>query len=178
MALEILKERRSIRKYEDKSIEKEKVNKLLQAALLSPSSVDSQPWRFIVIEEAEKLQELAKSKTGGSSFLADAALAIVVCADPDISDVWVEDASIAAFSIQLEAQSLGLGSCWIQIRNRRHDEETKSEDYVKEYLNIPEDIRVDSIISLGYPGEKKDSYTEDDADFAKVYQGKFGDKFN
>jgi len=95
----------------------------------------------------------------------------------------VEDASIAAFCIQLEAQSLGLDSCWIQIRNRRHDEETKSEDYsyVKDYLNIPdifEDVRVDSIISLGYPGEKKDSYTEDDADFAKVYQGKFGDKFN
>jgi len=67
----------------------------------------------------------------------------------------VEDASIAAFSIQLEAQSLGLASCWIQIRNRMHDEETKSEDYVKEYLNIPEDIRVDLIISLGYPGEKK-----------------------
>ena len=81
-----------------------------------------------------KLHELTKPKTGESSFLADAALAIVVCADPEVSDVWVEDASIAAFSIQLEAQSLGLASCWIQIRNRMHDEETKSEDYVKEYL--------------------------------------------
>jgi len=178
VVLEILKERRSIRKYQDKPVEKEKIDKLLQAALLSPSSVDSQPWRFIVIEEKEELQELARSKTGGSSFLADAALAIVVCADPDASDVWVEDASIAAFSIQLTAQSLGLGSCWIQIRNRRHDEETKSEDFVRDYLNIPDYIRVDSIISLGYPGEEKDFYTKDDADFAKVYQGKYGEKFN
>ena len=76
------------------------------------------------------LGKLAKSKQHGSEFLKNAPLAIVICADSTKSDVWVEDCSIAAIIIQLTALSLGLGSCWAQIRDRQHDYEITAEGYI------------------------------------------------
>ena len=128
---ELLKSRRSIRQYSDQKIEEEKISQLTAAALMSPASKRSNPWEFIVVEEKEMLKKLSECRNNGSQMLAGAPLAVVVLADTSKSDVWIEDVSIAALIIQLQAQDLGLGSCWVQIYNRRKDDLMSSEDYIR-----------------------------------------------
>lgn len=170
----LIEKRRSIRKYEDRQIEKEKVEALIEAALRAPSSMGTNPWRFVIVTERDMLQRLSLSKEHGSSFLAGAALALVVCADPKESTVWIEDASIAAIFIQLQAEDLGLGSCWIQIRERNHSKEKSSERYVAELLGIPDSVRVEAIVAVGYPAEKKRPHGRESLQYQKTYLGTYG----
>lgn len=151
--IELLRKRRSVRKFEDRPIEPAKVDLLKEAVLRSPSSRNFDPWEFIFIDDKHLLEQLSKSKPHGASFLKNAPLGIVICADEIKSDVWIEDCSIASILAQLTAQSLDLGSCWIQIRKRWYEEGTSGETYIRSILNIPENIRVLSIIAVGYPGE-------------------------
>ena len=155
MLLDLLRERRSIRKFTDQKIEEDKLEILIEAVLRSPSSRSLNPWEFVVVTDHETIAALARSKTHGSSFLAGAPLAIAVCADPAKSDVWVEDASIASLLLHLCAADLGLGSCWIQIRNRQHDDTTDSDTYVKDILDLKPDMAVEAIIAIGYGAEDK-----------------------
>ena len=151
---DVLRHRRSIRKFTTQEVEDEKLVKLLEAAFLSPSSHDKRPWHFIVVKQRETLDKLSESKNGAQG-LHNAQASIVVCANSEISDVWIEDAAIAAHNINMAAVSLGLGSFWVQIRNRMHNEEMSAEDYVRHLLSIPANIKVLSIIGLGYPLKKK-----------------------
>jgi nitroreductase len=159
--IDLLRKRRSIRKFTTDKISSELTQILIEAALRSPSSRGINPWEFIVVDAAELLDKLAKSKQHGSDFLKNAPLAIVVCGDSSKSDVWVEDCSIAAIVIQMTALSLGLGSCWAQIRNRQHDNEKSAETYVQELLGIPQQIKVECILGIGHPAEKKSPVAAD-----------------
>jgi len=161
MLIELLRKRRSIRKFSDQPIEQEKLDTLIEAMLRSPSSRGLNPWRFVVVTDNEKIAGLACSKAHGSSFLKGAPLAVVVCADPEISDVWIEDTSIASLILHLQAEDLGLGSCWVQIRNRPHDEQKSAETYVVELLGLEPDTKVEAIIAIGYKNEKKDGRPAD-----------------
>lgn len=113
MFLDLISNRRSIRKFKDKPIEQEKINRLIEAALRSFSSRGFNPWRFIVIDDPQILETLSSAKAHGSSFLSNAPLGIAVCADTSASDVWIEDTAIASAFIHLAAHDMGLGSCWI-----------------------------------------------------------------
>jgi nitroreductase len=166
--LELLRKRRSIRKYSGVSIDKKSVELLVEALLRSPSSRDIRPWEFIIVDDPELLLKLSKAKEHGSQFLKGAQLAIVVYADSTKSDVWVEDCSIASILVQMAAVSLGLGSCWIQIRKRLFSEKKTSEEYVKEILGLPKHMKVESIISIGYPGETKNPVPKSKLDYSKV----------
>ncbi len=174
--LDLLKKRRSIRKYKDREVEEEKVDSIVKAALLSPSSRGICPWEFIVVRDKALLKELSKCKEHSSNFLKDAPLGIVVLADSEKSDVWIEDASIASIIIQIEAEALGLGSCWIQIRNRMHDKDKTAEEYIRELLSIPNNMCVESIISLGYPDEDKAPHSLDDLHYDKVHSDRYGNR--
>lgn len=177
MFKELIEKRRSIRKYLDKSVEREKIDLLIEAALWSPSSRSFNPWRFIVVTDRDLLQQLAQSKPHGSSFLRKAPLGIVVCGDAEKSDVWVEDCSIASTFIQLAAESMDLGSCWIQIRNRPHDDTKTAEAYIAELLDLPPSLKVESIIALGYPGETKSPHKREELHFEKVFINRHGDNY-
>jgi len=155
MLLDLLRKRRSIRQFTDHKVEQEKLDILLEAMLRSPSSRGLNPWEFVVVTDKDTIAKLAKAKTHGSSFLANAPLAIVVCADPTKSDVWVEDASIASIILHLCSTDLGLGSCWIQIRKRQHDEQKEAAAYVIETLGLKADMVVEAIIVIGYTAEEK-----------------------
>lgn len=174
--LELLKARRSIRKYEKRIIEEDKMQKMMQAALLSPSSRARDPWEFIVVRETEKLIELSNARQTGSAFIKDAAMAVIVIADETVTDVWVEDSSIASIMIQLQAHSLGLGSCWIQIRNRMHDTTKTASVYIKEQFLIPDNYQVESVISIGYPAEIKKRRSEDELSYEKVHYEHYGQR--
>lgn len=154
--IELLRARRSVRRYSDQPVEPEKVSLLKEAVLRSPSSRNIDPWDFIFVDERELLAALARCKPHGADFLEQAALGIVVCGDSRESDTWIEDCSIASILVQMVAQSIGLGSCWIQVRNRMFDEQTTSQRYIQDLLRIPEHIQVQSIIALGYPAEQRD----------------------
>lgn len=154
--IELLRARRSVRQYLDKPIGPEKIEILKEAVLRSPSSRNFDPWEFIFVDERELLKKLALSKRHGSKFLEHAALGIVICGDGEKSDVWIEDCSIASILVQMVAQSMGLGSCWIQIRKRMFDDQTTSENYIRNLLNVPEQIRIESIVAIGYPAETKE----------------------
>ena len=100
MFISLIQKRRSIRKFQRKKVETEKVDMLVEAALRSPSSMGRNPWEFIFVTDQSLLEKLSRAKPHGSAFLKDAPLGIVVCADPETSDVWVEDASIAAIFLR------------------------------------------------------------------------------
>jgi nitroreductase len=173
MFYDLLKTRRSIRKFQDRKVEQEKTDTILRSALLSPSSRARRPWEFIAVTDKELLKKLSASKEFGSQFLAGAPLGIVVIADPEVCDVWVEDASIASIIIQLSAQSLDLSSCWIQVRERFYSGEVKAGDYIKEVLKIPAKYRVECIIAIGYPAEEKRPYGDDELLYDKVHVNQF-----
>lgn len=173
MLLDMLKTRRSIRKFKNKEVEKEKLEIILKSALLSPSSRGIRPWQFITVTDSEILKKLSVSKNYGSQFLAGAPVGIVVLGDTKVSDVWVEDASIASTIIQMTAHDLGLGSCWIQIRERFNSENEKSEDCIRKILNIPENYGVLNVIALGYPDELKQPYDENLLGSDKLHFNKF-----
>jgi nitroreductase len=177
MFLSLIQKRRSIRKFEPRTVESDKVEKLIEAALLAPSSMGSNPWEFVVVTDRSILDKLSKAKPHGATFLQDTPLAIVVCANPEMSGVWVEDASIAGIFIQLAAESLGLGSCWIQLRERMHDNAKTSGAYVSELLQIPEVIQVECIIALGYPGESKPPHRKENLERHKIHAGVYGKPF-
>ena len=166
--LEILRDRRSIRRYKDRQIEEEKIEQLKEAALRAPSSRGINPWRFVFVTDKPMLEKLSSAKESGSSFLKGAALGVVVAAKQGESDVWVEDCSIASIILQLAGCSLDLGSCWIQIRNRRHSSSMSAEDYVKQTLGLPDEFLVECIISFGYPDEVKRPVAAADLERSKI----------
>ena len=174
MFISLIQKRRSIRKFQKKQVEAEKIDTLIEAALRSPSSMGRNPWEFIFVTDPSLLENLSKAKPHGSTFLKNAPLGIVVCADPNKSDIWVEDSSIAATFIQLAAESIGLASCWIQMRERMHDRTKTAQDYVLETLNIPPTLKVECIISVGYPDEEKPPHKKDELQYDKVYLDRYG----
>lgn len=166
MLYELLQSRRSIRKFTHQKVEVGKRDLILKSGLLAPSSRGRKPWHLMVVDNEGLLHDLSQAKKHGSSFLKSAPLAIVVAADPEVCDIWVEDASIMSIILQLAAQDLGLGSCWIQIRERMHDDQTSSESYVKALLKLEDKLHVESIIAIGYPDEDKEAYEERPIDSA------------
>ena len=144
-----IKARRSIRVYKDKGIESDKLDKVLEAARLAPSANNRQEWKFIVVKDKDKRERLAIASSN-QTFVGEAPIVIVACATESLSTMmcgqprYTIDVSIAVSFMILQAQELGLGTCWIGKFN---------EDNIKEILGIPDDIRVVAMTPLGYPGE-------------------------
>lgn len=144
--------RRSIRRYQNKKVEEEKVEKLLEAAAAAPSAGNEQPWHFIVIQEREKLDHLAEIHPY-AKMLKEAPLAIAVCADlskQKHKGFWVQDCAAATENILLEAVSLNLGAVWMGC----YPAEDREKE-VSEYLNVPEGFKTLSLVAVGYSDEKK-----------------------
>lgn len=174
MLIDLLRARRSIRRFTDQPVETEKIEVLLEAALRSPASKGNNPWEFIVITDRAMLTQLSVAKAHGASFLQGAPLAIVVCADSAKSDVWVEDAAIATTLIHLQAADLGLGSCWVQIRLRQREDGTSSQAYLADLLGLPETLMVLSILALGYPVDSKHGHSYTSLCWNQISYGRFG----
>ncbi len=168
MFFSLIEKRRSIRKFKQIPVEGEKVNKLIEAALRPMSGRSRNPWRFIVVNQPDLIEKLASARPSGSTFLKNAPLAIVILADPEKTDVWVEDAAIATTFLHLAATDLGLGSCWIQVRRRDHDETTTAEEYIRSLLNIPANFKVESMLAVGYADEEKAPHPRESLQLEKI----------
>ena len=169
MFLPLIQNRRSIRKYRSKAVDPETINVLVESLLRAPTSMGNNSWDFVVVTDPGLLEKLSRAKPHGASFLKNAPLGIVVCGDPQISDVWIENSSIASTYIHLAAASLGLGSCWIQIRERQHDETLSSEAYIADVLGLPAHLRVLSIIAIGHADESKAPHPGDTLAWDRVF---------
>jgi nitroreductase len=148
---EAVRTRRSIRKYQEKPVETEKLMKILEAARLSPSANNNQPWHFIAVTDKTVRKRLFSAYP--SDWFVDAPVIIVACALPskgwsrqDGEEYWKVDVAIAMQTMVLVAHELGLGTCWVAAFN---------EDKVKEVLGIPREVRVISMTPLGYSAEQK-----------------------
>ncbi len=174
MFLDILKKRRSIRSYTEKAVEQAVIDQLIEAALRSPSGRNLNPWEIIVVTERERLEVLSRAKPHGAGFVKDAPLAFVICADPGVSDVWIEDCSIVSASLHFMASSLGLGSCWVQIRERMHSEGQSAGAFIAGHFDLPDHMQVLSLVSIGYPAEEKPPHSRDSLPFKKVSFNQYG----
>jgi len=153
--LDVLRKRRSIRRFENRAIAAGVLTNLKESVLRAPSSRGLASRQFVFVTDHSVLQELSRAKSAGAAFLADAPLGVVVCGDPEVSDVWTEDCAIAAIILQLTATSLGLGSCWIQIRNRTDGMGRASGDRIRKILGLARGLNVECVVAVGYPAEEK-----------------------
>ena len=166
--LEIMRSRRSVRRYTDEKISDEQLKKIVSGALLAPSGHSKYPCEFIVVKSRELLEKMSHCRKGVAKMLEGAAAAVVVIADKDKSDTFVEDSCVAMMSMQLVATSLGVGNCWIQVRNRDAEDDTPSENYLRGVLNFPENFACQAILSLGYPAKPPRARELDKLNFDKV----------
>lgn len=171
---DLIKNRRSMRKFTGEELTQDEVVALMKAALMSPSSKRTNCWQFVLVDDKELLKDLAHCKEAGSAFLTDAALAVVVVADPLVSDVWVEDASIASLMVQLQAEDLGLGSCWVQVRERFTATGMPSNEFVHGLLDLPLQLQVLSIIAVGHKGMERKPFDEEHLQWEKIHINKYG----
>lgn len=168
--------RRSCRQFTDKPLTEDQVVDLLSAGLMAPSSRGKRSWQFIVVDNQSALQRLSTCRPHGATFLSEAPLAIVVMGDPLTSDIWYEDASIAATYIQLQAEALGLGSCWVQIHERESTiENTSAGEIVHDILNIPLPLQVLCIIAVGHPAKEFSPTNPDSLPWEKVHLNTYQD---
>jgi nitroreductase len=145
--------RTSVRAYQDRPIEDEKVEKMLQAAMAAPTAANKQPWKFIIIKDKNTLKTIA-DHFHTMTMAAHAPMAIVVCGDMSLTldrdgrDYWIEDTSAATENLLLAAHSMGLGAVWCGIYPQM--ERVK---YLSELLKLPEYIVPLNVIPMGYPAE-------------------------
>ena len=165
---EILRNRRSVRKFLDSPIEEEKIKLLVEALVRSPSSRSINPWEFIILDDRVTMEALYRCKKHGAGFLFSAPLAIAILGDTTVSDTCIEDCSIAAITLQYAAETLGLKSCWCQVRLRAHNDEMSAEEYIREKLDIPERYLVEAVIGIGYPADEKEGHPEESLQKEKV----------
>ena len=136
--------RRSHRKFTDEEIDAEDVRLIMRAALMSPTSKGQRAW-----------------------------LAVVVLGDPVQNDCWVEDGAIAAISMQYQAEELGLGSCWVQMRGRGLSDGTTADTVIRGILDIPENLCVLCVVAIGHKADERKPQNEDKLKWENVHIGKY-----
>ena len=168
--IEIMRRRRSIRKYRQEPVPEDKLRRILQAGLLAPTSRGKRPWEFYVVQDPETLEKLSRAKWHGSALIAGCHTAIAVAADSQLSDAWIEDSSIALAYMDLMASSLGIGSCWVQLRMRKDEAGGDAEQNALKILGVQEPYRLVGVLALGLPAEEKEAYELDGLKWEKVHR--------
>ena len=170
---DLVQMRRSHRKFTDEEIDADDVKLILRAGLMSPTSKGQRAWQFVVSDDAADIEKLADAKDLGSQFLKGAKMVVVVLGDPMQNDCWVEDGSIAAISMQYQAEALGLGSCWIQMRGRGLSDGTSADTVIQGVLGIPENLSCLCILAVGHKADERKPQNEDRLKWENVHLSKF-----
>ena len=150
-ALELLKTRRSIRKYKSTPVETEKLEKCLEAARWAPSASNKQPWEFLIVTDAEKRKKLAEFHPYGK-FVTESPVVFIPLTNPNIhSKYHLSDTALATLQFMIEAHSLNIGTCWAGVIG------TAFEPKIKDLLKIPEHLNVLALVAVGYANESRNS---------------------
>ena len=167
--LDIMLHRRSVRKYTAEPIPEEKLEKILQAGLLAPTSKNRKPCEFYVVRDKAVLKQLSEAKKLGAGMLSECDAAIAVFADSKKADTWIEDCSIAMSFMHLMAAEQGVGSCWVQIHLRSSSLGKDAEAGVRTVLSVPEHYRIVGILAFGMPAKESQPHTLEDLDQTKIH---------
>lgn len=151
---QILEKRRSTRKFSERTIEREKLQNIVDKALQAPSSRNSRSTRLWVVEQPELLQHIADMRDYGSAFVKNAPAAILVMGDKNATDLWIDNCAITATILQLAVVDEGLASCWVHVNERpvlrAEPDGKKAEEFLREKMGIPENYGILCAIALGY----------------------------
>jgi nitroreductase len=170
--LEAIQKRRSIRKYQKKEIEQGKLDEILKAAMYSPTAMNKRSWEFIVVKDQKMKNRLSKA-TPWCDFAKDAPVVLIIAAYDDSLSWWIEDCSIAAEAIYLEAQNQGLGTCFCQVIGTKSTSKEDSEKFIRQLIHAPENLRILCMMPLGYPAEKMPAHSEKQFDRKKIHYEKY-----
>ncbi len=141
--IEVLKSRRSVRKYKPVPISKETIEEIIGCARFSPTARNEQPWIFIAVNDKKTLARISKIASPNGEFIKDASWAIAVfCRN---TKYYLEDGSSATVYMLLASWAKGIGSCWIAGDKKPYAEE------IRKILKVPQDYRLVSLVSLGHP---------------------------
>jgi nitroreductase len=162
-----------VRKFTDKEIDADDLKVILRAALMSPTGKSVRGWHFIVVDDKDMLQRFSEGRAMGSQFLAGAKVAVVVLGDQELSDVWTEDASIAAVTMQYQAADLGIGSCWCQVRGRFTKDGEATDSYLRALLGYPANLVAECIVGFGYADVERKPQNEDGLKWENVHIDKY-----
>ena len=166
--LEAIATRRSIRKYEDRPVPPDVVDKVLRAAMAAPSAGDQRSWAFVVIDDRAVLDAIP-SFHPHAKMLLHAPLAILVCGLPAVEKhpgYFVQDCGAATENLLLACHGLGLGACWLGVHTR-----PDREAGARKLLGLPDDVVPFALISIGWPAERKGR--EDRFDLARVHRNRW-----
>lgn len=166
--------RRSIRSFENKKLSSEQLKLIMEAALRAPSARDTHSTQFVVVEDKEVLAKLGCMRGDGSKFLSQVPLAIAVLGSPLETERWIEDASLSAGWMQLQAENLGLSSCWSQVYGLYTGAGQDCGEYVRMVLDIPYQLEVLCILGIGYGKQyDREIRKDEDLNWEKIHIGKF-----
>ena len=170
---DLVQRRRSIRRFTEEELTAEQVQTIVRAGLMAPTSKGTRAWHFIVVDEKDKLERLSQCRPAGADFVKGAPLAIVVAMDSRATDVWAEDGSIAAVTMQYQAADLGLGSCWAQVRLRTWDDGTSAADIVRSIIDAPDWLEPVCLLGIGHPAIERKVQDEDKLKWESVHINSF-----
>lgn len=171
--LDIFTNRRSVRKYAQGPLEDEALDKILKAGLLAPSGHARRPWEFILVRDKQMLERLSGCRSSGANMLKQASAAIVVIADEQKQDIWIEDCSVALGYMHLAASVLNLGSCWVQVRLRAAADGRSCEEFLREALGFPPNFKAEAILALGVPQQRPSPHDLQKLNLSKIHKEKF-----
>ncbi len=166
--IDIMLKRRSVRKYKAEILPADKLDNILKAGLLAPTSRNRMPCELVAVTDKDVLLKLSKAKKAGAGLLAEAAAAVAVFADSEKSDTWIEDSSIALTYMMLSATEQGIGNCWVQYHLREDINGKSAEENAREILSVADKYRIVGVLGLGIPVEYPAAKTADDIDISKV----------
>lgn len=172
-ALDVIRKRRTIRKFTGKDVTDEQVETLLEMAMCAPTRLNRQPWHFVVIRDKELQKQLA-DLLRIHPYLETAPVVIAVCGLPEVSPTWLMDVSAATENILLAATAMGLGTAWLGAPNTALWD--LCEEALCDALAIPLNVRIPALVAVGYPAQELPPHGKHDRfDRTKVHYGKWGE---
>lgn len=170
---EVIRKRRSVRKYSDKSLTEEEIKALAEAALMAPSAVNYRPVELIVVTDPEKIKQLAGFKTHYAQFIDQAPAAFIVIGDTrKLERTIVQDTSIVTTQLMLKATDLGLGSCWVNVVGGEHEDGRPADEVLREWFDIPEHYFINAVVPIGHLDYEPRPRVYDDLE-EKIHRDKF-----
>ena len=171
--LDLIRKRRTIRRFTEDNVSEEQVDTLLEMAMCAPNRLNRQPWHFVVIRDKELQKQIAETYQV-RPYVEQAPVVIAIGANPAESPTWMMDISAAAENLLLAATAMGLGGAWFGAPDTTFWDQTEA--LVRETLRIPPHIRIPTMLAIGHPGEEKPPHGKHDRFVrTKVHYGKWGE---
>ena len=171
--LDLIRKRRTIRRFTEDNVSEEQVDTLLEMAMCAPNRLNGQPWHFVVIRDKELQKQIAEIYQV-RPYVEQAPVVIAVGANPAESATWMMDISAAAENLLLAATAMGLGGAWFGAPDTTFWDQTEA--LVREALSIPPHIRIPTMLAIGHPAEERPPHGKHDRFVrTKVHYGKWGE---